>query len=103
MIWRGKSRSSALAGCVAQQTAPVGVFWIDDITPLKANPDERLALARKYKPLPAAQENFLLAPVQLPAPPPGHAVGRSALHRAIPVCSCIFELVGPASPAVPLS
>jgi hypothetical protein len=43
-----------MGGSYVQQTAPAGVFWIDDIAPLKANPDERLALARKYMPLPAA-------------------------------------------------
>lgn len=34
--------------------APAGVFWIDDIAPLEANPEDRLVLARKYMPLPAA-------------------------------------------------
>ena len=34
--------------------APAGVFWIDDIAPLEARPEERLELARKYMPLPAA-------------------------------------------------
>ena len=34
--------------------APAGVFWIDDIAPFEADPEERLALARRYMPLPAA-------------------------------------------------
>ena len=36
------------------QTAPAGVFWIDDLEKVEVDPAERLALARKYMPLPAA-------------------------------------------------
>ena len=35
-------------------TVPAGVFWIDDIETAEADPTERLALARKYMPLPAS-------------------------------------------------
>jgi len=36
------------------QTVPLGVFWIDNIETLETDPAERLALARKYMPLPEA-------------------------------------------------
>ena len=36
------------------QTVPAGVFWIDDVEGAEADPTERLALAHKYMPLPAA-------------------------------------------------
>ena len=35
-------------------TMPAGVFWADDVEFLEGDPVERLALARKYLPLPAA-------------------------------------------------
>ncbi len=36
------------------QTIPAGVFWIDDFETLEVDPAERLVLARRYMPLPAA-------------------------------------------------
>jgi hypothetical protein len=37
-----------------RSTVPAGVFWADDLETLDADPVGRLALARKYMPLPAA-------------------------------------------------
>ena len=39
---------------VVPLTVPTGVFWADDIKSLEGDPVERLSLARKYMPLPAA-------------------------------------------------
>lgn len=36
------------------ETVPAGVFWVDDDENLANDPAERLVLARKYMPLPAA-------------------------------------------------
>ena len=35
-------------------TVPAGVYWINDVESLEGDPAERLALARRYLPLPAA-------------------------------------------------
>jgi hypothetical protein len=61
--------------------APAGVFWIDDIAPLEAKPEERLSLARKYMPLPAAFREAATALRALILDPHRRQVGGEDLLR----------------------